>query len=130
MPSISMRSIGSRTAYTLALYPGFPLMSGQGRGLGASVRCFKQCQLNKGAGAAKTAPARLVADMSLVMHVGVRMSESQRKIIEREAKSLNMTISSYMRAVALLCSGTPIESDPFDGVAVQEAFEGVGSSDE
>lgn len=68
--------------------------------------------------------------MSLVMHVGVRMSESQRKIIEREAKSLNMTISSYMRAVALLCSGTPIESDPFGGVAVQEAFEGVGSSDE
>lgn len=78
----------------------------------------------------ETAPARLVTDMSLVMHVGVRMSESQRKIIEREAKSLNMTISSYMRAVALLCSGTPIESDPFDGIAVQEAFEGVGSSDE
>lgn len=54
-----IESNGGHTVYISEHCQGFPLMYGRGRELGASVRCFKQCQLNKGGGAAVSAPPRL-----------------------------------------------------------------------
>lgn len=54
-----IESNGGHAVYISEHCQGFPLMYGRGRGLGASVRCSKQFQLNKGDGAAVPAPYRL-----------------------------------------------------------------------
>lgn len=56
---MSTASNGVHTVYISEHCQEFPLMYGRGQGLGASVSCFKQCQLNKGDGAAVPAPSRL-----------------------------------------------------------------------
>ena len=66
---------------------------------------------------------------SMNTHVNVRMSEAQRKAIEKKAAAMNMPSSTFMRDAALLCSEKPVKvADTGELAGIRAELKKIGTN--
>lgn len=66
---------------------------------------------------------------SMNTHVNVRMSEAQRKAIEKKAVAMNMPASTFMRDAALLCGEKPVRvADTGELAGIRTELKKIGTN--
>ena len=70
-----------------------------------------------------------IAMSSMNTHVNVRMSEAQRKAIEKKAAAMNMPASTFMRDAALLCGEKPVKvADTGELAGIRAELKKIGTN--